>query len=388
MKLSSNRSALNWMVILVSFLIVSLILWNTYRFFQKFKEEERIKMENFSVAQRELVKTQDLYGNISDFPLKIIQSNTSTPMIIEDSEGNFQSNNIDINSNNIQEFLKKLSQKFAKENTPIQVIYDGEVLSTVYYGNSVLLNKLKYYPLALALIIILFLGLIYFFYQSSRIATQNKLWTAMAKETAHQIGTPLSSLIGWAELLKNENVNSTFIDEINNDISRLETITERFSKIGSVPQLMPTDIVQATKNSIQYLEARSSQMVTFNSKLLEGVVLINLNAALYSWTIENLIKNSIDAMKGKGDLSIVMEDTAQEIYILISDTGQGLSKKQFKTIFETGYTTKKRGWGLGLSLAKRIIEQYHDGKIKVLNSELGKGTTFQITLKKITNNPQ
>ena len=388
MKLSSNRSALNWMVILVSFLIVSLILWNTYRFFQKFKEEERIKMENFSVAQRELVKTQDLYGNISDFPLKIIQSNTSTPMIIEGSEGNFQSNNIDVNSDNSQEYLKKLSQKFAKENTPIQVIYDGEVLSTVYYGNSVLLNKLKYYPLALALIIILFLGLIYFFYQSSRIATQNKLWTAMAKETAHQIGTPLSSLIGWAELLKNEDVNSSFIDEINNDINRLETITERFSKIGSVPQLTPTDIVQATKNSIQYLEARSSQMVTFNSKLLEGPVLINLNAALYSWTIENLIKNSIDAMKGKGDLSIEMEDIAHELHIRISDTGQGLSKKQFKTIFETGYTTKKRGWGLGLSLAKRIIEQYHDGRIKVLSSELGKGTTFQITLKKITNNPQ
>ena len=388
MKLSSNRSILNWMIILISFLIVSLILWNTYRFFQKFKEEERIKMENFSVAQRELVKTQDLYGNISDLPLKIIQSNTTTPMIIEDSKGNFQSNNIEITAKNSQEFLKKLSLKFAKENTPIQVIYDGKVLSTVYYGNSVLLNKLKYYPLALALIIILFLGLIYFFYQSSRIATQNKLWTAMAKETAHQIGTPLSSLIGWAELLKNENVNSTFIGEINNDINRLETITERFSKIGSVPQLMPTDIVQATKNSIQYLEARSSQMVTFNSKLLEGPVLINLNAALYSWTIENLIKNSIDAMKGKGDLSIEMEDTPQEVYILISDTGQGLSKKQFKTIFETGYTTKKRGWGLGLSLAKRIIEQYHDGRIKVLSSELGKGTTFQIKLKKITNNPQ
>lgn len=388
MKLSSNRSALNWIVILVSFLIVTLILWNTYRFFQKFKEEERIKMENFSVAQRELVKTQDLYGNISDFPLKIIQSNTTTPMIIEDSEGNFQSNNIDINSDNSQEFLKELSQKFAKENTPIQVIYDGEVLSTVYYGNSVLLNKLKYYPLALALIIILFLGLIYFFYRSSRIATQNKLWTAMAKETAHQIGTPLSSLIGWAELLQNENVNSTYIGEINNDIKRLETITERFSKIGSVPQLMPTDIVQATENSIQYLEARSSKMINFNSKLLEGPVFIDLNAVLYSWTIENLIKNSIDAMKGKGDLNIVMEDTPQEVYILISDTGQGLSKKQFKTIFETGYTTKKRGWGLGLSLAKRIIEQYHDGRIKVLNSELGKGTTFQITLKKNTNNPQ
>ena len=382
MKLSSNRSIINWVVILVSFIIVSLILWNTYRFFQKFKDEERIKMENFSEAQRELVKTQDLDGNISELPLKIIQSNTTTPMIIEDSKGVFQSNNVEIHTENNQQYLKKLSEKFAKENTPIQVIYNGEVLSTFYYGNSDLLNKLKYYPLALVLIIVLFLGLIYFFYRSSRIATQNKLWTAMAKETAHQIGTPLSSLIGWAELLKNENVNSTYIDEINNDINRLETITERFSKIGSIPQLTPTDIVQATRNSILYLEARSSQMITFNSKLLEGAVLIDLNEALYSWTIENLIKNSIDAMKGKGDLNIVMEDKPEEVCILISDTGQGLSKKQFNTIFETGYTTKKRGWGLGLSLAKRIIEQYHDGKIKVLSSELGKGTTFQITLKK------
>lgn len=382
MKLSSNRSIINWVVIMVSFIIVSLILWNTYRFFQKFKDEERIKMENFSEAQRELVKTQDLDGNISELPLTIIQSNTTTPMIIEDSKGVFQSNNVEIRTENNQQYLKKLSEKFAKENTPIQVIYNGEVLSTFYYGNSDLLNKLKYYPLALVLIIVLFLGLIYFFYRSSRIATQNKLWTAMAKETAHQIGTPLSSLIGWAELLKNENVNSTYIDEINNDINRLETITERFSKIGSIPQLTPTDIVQATRNSILYLEARSSQMITFNSKLLEGAVLIDLNEALYSWTIENLIKNSIDAMKGKGDLNIVMEDKPEEVCILISDTGQGLSKKQFNTIFETGYTTKKRGWGLGLSLAKRIIEQYHDGKIKVLSSELGKGTTFQITLKK------
>jgi signal transduction histidine kinase len=382
MKLSSNRSIINWVVILVSFIIVSLILWNTYRFFQKFKDEERIKMENFSEAQRELVKTQDLDGNISELPLTIIQSNTTTPMIIEDSKGVFQSNNVEIRTENNQQYLKKLSEKFAKENTPIQVIYNGEVLSTFYYGNSDLLNKLKYYPLALVLIIVLFSGLIYFFYQSSRVASQNKLWTAMAKETAHQIGTPLSSLIGWAELLKTEKVNPTYIEEINNDINRLETITERFSKIGSIPQLTPTDIVQATRNSILYLEARSSQMITFNSKLLEGAVLIDLNEALYSWTIENLIKNSIDAMKGKGDLNIVMEDKPEEVCILISDTGQGLSKKQFNTIFETGYTTKKRGWGLGLSLAKRIIEQYHDGKIKVLSSELGKGTTFQITLKK------
>ena len=384
MKLSSNRSILNWIVILVSFIIVSLIMWNTYRFFQKFKEEERVKMENFSAAQIELSKTQDINGNISEFPLKIIQSNTTTPMIIVDSKGFFQSNNIDLEGKNSQQYLQKLSEKFAKENPPLEVVYDGEVLSTLYYGNSILLNKLKYYPMALVLIILLFAGLIYFFYRSSRSATQNKLWTAMAKETAHQIGTPLSSLIGWAELLKNENLNSTYIDEINNDIQRLETITERFSKIGSIPQLTTIDIVTTTKSSVQYLQSRSSQLVHFDIKLPATPILVQLNEELYNWTIENLVKNGIDAMKGKGQISLELRTTHQDVIVEISDRGSGIPKKQFKTIFETGYTTKKRGWGLGLSLAKRIVEQYHNGKIKVLSSEIGKGTTIQITLKKIT----
>lgn len=384
MKLSSNRSILKWIVILVSFIIVSLIMWNTYRFFQKFKEEERVKMENFSAAQIELSKTQDINGNISEFPLKIIQSNTTTPMIIVDSKGFFQSNNIDLEGKNSQQYLQKLSEKFAKENPPLEVVYDGEVLSTLYYGNSILLNKLKYYPMALVLIILLFAGLIYFFYRSSRSATQNKLWTAMAKETAHQIGTPLSSLIGWAELLKNENVNSTYIDEINNDIQRLETITERFSKIGSIPQLATIDIVTATQTSIQYLQSRSSQLVHFDIKLPAKPILVQLNEELYNWTIENLVKNGIDAMKGKGQIGLELRTTHQNVIVEISDRGSGITKKQFKTIFETGYTTKKRGWGLGLSLAKRIVEQYHNGKIKVLSSEIGKGTTIQITLKKIT----
>lgn len=383
MKLSSNRSLLNWIIILVSFIIVSLILWNTYRFFQKFKDEERVKMENFSKAQIELTKTQDLDGNISELPLKIIQSNTTTPMIIVDSKGFFQSNNIDLEGENNQEYLKKLAKKFEQENSPIPVIYNGEILSTLYYGNSILLNKLKYYPLALILIILLFVGLIYFFYRSSRSATQNKLWTAMAKETAHQIGTPLSSLIGWAELLKNENVNPTYIDEINNDIQRLETITDRFSKIGSMPRLTPTDVVMATKTSIQYLQSRSSQLVSFDIKLPSTAILVHLNEELYNWAIENLVKNGIDAMKGKGQIGLELKMTTHQVIIEITDNGSGILKKQFKAIFETGYTTKKRGWGLGLSLTKRIVEQYHNGKIKVLSSEIDKGTTIQIALKKL-----
>ena len=383
MKSFTNKSVLNWVIISLSFLMVSMILWNTYRFFQKFKQEERVKMENFSNAQIELSKTLDLDGNISDLPLKIIQSNTTTPMIIEDSEGNFQSKNIDLKGKNSQQYLKKLSRIYEKQNTPLKVVYKDKVLSTLYYGNSVLLNKLKYYPLALVLIIILFLGLIYFFYRSSRAASQNKLWTAMAKETAHQIGTPLSSLIGWTELLREQDVNPIYVKEIRNDISRLETITDRFSKIGSIPQLRPIDINSATKKSINYLKSRSSNLIEYEILIPEVKNNVDLNEELFGWTIENLVKNGIDAMKGKGKIKIVAFSSEQFAFIEISDTGNGIPKKNFKNIFETGYTTKKRGWGLGLSLTKRIIEQYHKGKIRVLKSEIGKGTTIQIALKKL-----
>ena len=383
MKAFSNKSLLNWIIISLSFLMVAMILWNTYRFFQKFKEEERIKMENFSNAQIELSKTLDLEGNISDLPLKIIQSNTTTPMIIEDSDGNFQSKNIELVGKDSQQYLKRLSEIYSKQNTPLQVIYQGKVLSTLYYGNSVLLNKLKYYPLALILIILMFLSLIYFYYRSSRAASQNKLWTAMAKETAHQIGTPLSSLIGWKELLKDEKINPSYIKEISNDIKRLETITERFSKIGSKPRLSVMDINKATEKSIHYLKSRSSELIDYEIKIPETVNNVNLSLELYGWAIENLVKNGIDAMKGKGKLKVIVNSNEEYAFIEISDSGKGILKNNYKTIFETGYTTKKRGWGLGLSLAKRIIEQYHDGKIKVLKSEVGKGTTIQISLKKL-----
>lgn len=383
MKNTSKQQVLRWVIIAISSLIISLILWNTYQFFQKFKEEERVKMENFSQAQLELGKIIDLNGNISDFPLKIIQSNTSTPMISEDSEGNFQSKNIKLQSKNNQEYLKNLSLKFRQENSPIEVIYDGKVLSTMYYGNSDLLNKLKYYPLMLILIFLLFSGVVYFFYRSSKTASQNKLWTGMAKETAHQIGTPLSSLIGWTELLKTEAVNPTYISEMEKDIHRLEIITERFSKIGSIPLLRATDIVSTTKESFDYLESRSSKLITFKMNAPNKAISVSLNPELYNWTIENLVKNGIDAMKGEGHIEVSIHTTDLLVLIDISDSGKGLSKKMFKRIFETGYTSKKRGWGLGLSLSKRIIDEYHKGKIKVLESEIDKGTTLRISLKRL-----
>ncbi len=381
MKFTSKQHLLRWIMIVISFLTISLILWNTYQFFQKFKEEERVKMENFSQAQIELGKVIDLNGNISDFPLKIIQSNSSTPMIIEDSKGNFQSKNIELISEDSQGYLKTLSKKFKDQNKPIPVIYNGKTLSTMYYGDSELLNKLKYYPFALLLIFLLFSAVVWLFYKSTQVASQNKLWTGMAKETAHQIGTPLSSLIGWTELLKIDAVNPDYISEIEKDIKRLETITDRFSKIGSKPLLKTRDIVLATIESFNYLKARNSKLITFEIKAPETEILVALNIELFSWAIENLVKNGIDAMKGQGHIIVSLESTETMVFINIIDRGKGITKKLFKKIFETGFTSKKRGWGLGLSLSKRIIEEYHSGKIKVLQSGIEVGTTMQISLK-------
>jgi signal transduction histidine kinase len=255
----------------------------------------------------------------------------------------------------------------------------------LYYGDSTLLNKLKYYPFALLLIIFLFGALVYNFYKSTKMATQNKLWAGMAKETAHQIGTPLSSLIGWLEIMKADNVDETTVSEIEKDINRLQTITERFSKIGSEPVLEIKDIVEETQNSFNYLKSRFSNQVEFNFSAPNEPIMVSLNPALHSWTIENLMKNAIDAMKGRGKLSLAIENDGNQIKINITDSGKGIPKNQFKRVFEPGFTTKRRGWGLGLSLTKRIVVEYHKGKIRVAHSEIGKGTTMQILYKKGTS---
>lgn len=376
------KNSLRWIMIAVSFVIVSLILWNTYIFFQNFKAEERLKMAIWGKAQKELITNTDLNADIGELSIEILQSNKTTPMIIANPDGSYDSNNIDEEKAKDSVYIRNLIEQFKKEYQPIEVVYNNEVLSTIYYGNSPLLNKLKYYPMALLLIIFLFGAVVYFFYRSNKNATQNKLWSGMAKETAHQIGTPLSSLIGWAEILKNEEVNENYISEIEKDIDRLQTITERFSKIGSIPHLEPLDIVEETINSYDYLKSRSSKLIDFELIIPENKIYVNLNKQLYSWTIENLVKNAIDAMKGRGSLIIEISELENNVRVNVGDTGKGISKKNFNKIFEPGYTTKKRGWGLGLSLTKRIIEDFHNGKIKVLRSEIDKGTTIQINLKK------
>jgi two-component system, sporulation sensor kinase D len=378
------RNTFRWVMIALSFIIISLILWNTYVFFQNFKSEERTKMDIWAEAQSDFINS-DTNTNL-DLTLKILSSNQSTPMIVINKDGSLYSyNNINEEKAKDSNYIKKLIIKFKSENTPIEITYQNEALSTIYYGNSDLLNKLKYYPLALLLIIFLFGAVVFFFYKSNKNATENKLWSGMAKETAHQIGTPLSSLIGWTEILKSENVNPDYISEIEKDVDRLQTITERFSKIGSVPTLEPLDIIKETIDSYSYLKTRSSKLVAFEIITPDTEILVNLNKQLYSWTIENLVKNAIDAMKGRGKITVEISELENDIKVSITDTGKGIPKNKFNTIFEPGYTTKKRGWGLGLSLTKRIIEEFHNGKIKVSHSEIDKGTTFQIALKRAIN---
>ncbi len=380
MNLNSQKKTTNFILLIASFVIVSLILWNTNSFFKNFKEEERHKMEIWATAQSELLQSSE-DRDLGNLHVKIFQNNTSTPMILENIDGSLRTNNFPEDKVSDSLYILKQIEVFKRENTPINIDYKGEHLATLYYGNSEVLNKLKYYPIALLLIIFLFAAVIFFFFKTNKASEQNKLWAGMAKETAHQIGTPLTSLLGWNELLKAENINSEITKEIEKDINRLQNITDRFSKIGSLPKLEEQDIVQETRNAFEYLKLRSSQLINFSFTSHINELPVQLNSSLYNWTIENLVKNGIDAMKGKGNIAIEIIPDGKYVNILVADTGHGIARSDFNSIFNPGVTSKKRGWGLGLSLVRRIIEEYHKGKIKVLSSTK-EGTIMQITLKK------
>lgn len=381
MQFSDKRNTTRWAIIFFSFIIITIILWNTYIFFQIFKNEERLKMELLATAQKTLINADE--HTELDLPLKIFSNNTTIPIIVTEKDSIINTINIEDAIINNEQKSKSLLSQLKKENEPIVIEYVPGKFQYLYYGNSSLINKLKYYPIALLLIIVLFGMLVYNFYRSTKMATENKLWAGMAKETAHQIGTPLSSLIGWLEILKAENIDETTVLEIEKDILRLQNITDRFSKIGSEPVLETKDIIAETTLSLSYLQSRFSKQVVFSYKAPDFPILVSLNPILFSWTIENLMKNAIDAMRGRGKLDVVIELEGEFVKINVTDTGKGIQKSQFKSIFEPGFTTKKRGWGLGLSLTKRIVEEYHNGKIKVLHSEINKGTTMQISFRKV-----
>jgi len=371
-------------VIMISALvIVSLILWNTYSFFKLFKSEERAKMEIFAAAIKELSTNNNLNESMN-LELMIFEKINKIPAISIDEERTIlRHHNLDESKVNDPIYLEKELEIMKSQNLPLKIEYLDKI-EYIYYRNSDLLNKLKYYPLALVLILALFLGIILMMFVTNKISEQNRLWTGMAKETAHQIGTPLSSLLGWIAILKNKNVNEKYIDEIEKDVYRLNTIANRFSKIGSLPELKNKNIVLETKKVFDYLESRASKQVTFSFSSNSNEIIVDLNEELFGWVIENLIKNAIDAMQGKGDISLNIRENKKQVELFICDSGKGISKKKFKHIFKPGYTSKPRGWGLGLSLSKRIIEDYHKGKVSVLQSEIGKGTTFLILLDKVS----
>ena len=386
MKLLSNlKNQLKNSWLFFAFALVILILWNTNLLFESLSLQERNKMELWGMAQKEYIQNP----SSSNLTFEILQRSGVNPMIQVNEFGRI------IEFRNIEWNIKKqdstklysILEKIKKENDPILIQFrngkgDLVVNQALYYGNSSTLKKLQYYPLALLLIIFLFGAMLYFFFKTSRIAEQNRLWAAMAKETAHQIGTPLTSMVGWITLLKEKQKKSIPLIEIEKDIARLNLITDRFSKVGSIPKLIPSDLTSVIKETVSYLQKRSSEHIKFKIQLPNKKIIIPLNPQLISWTLENLIKNGIDAMKGKGSLNLRLLEKASEIEILISDTGSGMKKEVANKIFKPGFTTKNRGWGLGLTLAKRIIVDFHKGKISVLKTVLGKGTSFQVLLKK------
>lgn len=381
MQISDNRTFTRWIIIGTAFFIVLFILWNTYYLFQIFKNEERRKMELYATSVQ-TINNADLEKDDLTLPQMLLQYSASTiPVILADKDnGVMETANINEDLKQDKTKALKYIEDYRNQNAPIYLKDSGQI---IYYGNSSLLNLLKYFPFALGFIIVLFGAVVYNFYRATRIGAQNRLWAGMAKETAHQIGTPLSSLLGWIEIMRADDVDETTVTEVEKDVLRLQTIADRFSKIGSEPALEECDIVAETEKSFAYLKSRASRQVDFTFSAPEHPVMVLLNPELHSWTVENLVKNAIDAMKGKGSLQLTIDERDTLVKLSVTDTGKGIPKSQFRKVFEPGFTTKKRGWGLGLSLTKRIVEEYHKGRIKVAQSEIGKGTTMQVSLKKV-----
>ena len=358
-------------------------LWYTHNLVKELKLEEREKVELWANATKQLIELDDPDMNI-DFLFQVIENNNTVPVILVDEAGDtISTRNIDNHRLKHPKYLIRLLEKMKSEHEPIEILLGDTTKNLIYYKDSLILTKLTYFPYVQLAVIILFILVAYLAFSSSRKFEQNKVWVGLSKETAHQLGTPTSSLIGWIDVLKMKKIDPDLISEFKKDVGRLERITERFSKAGGKPELVVLNIIPVILNAINYIKTRSSEKVNFLFKYSENdEIRVPLNSVLFEWVIENLAKNAIDAMKGQGTIEIMLIDNTQVLFIDFKDTGKGIHKSKFKTIFKPGYTTKERGWGLGLSLSKRIIEMYHDGKIFIKHSEINKGTIFRIVLNK------
>ena len=373
-----------FILILLSATVVY-ILWNLFQLVQQTEIDERQRMEVWALAQKEFVKDIDLNDNVDPLIFEVLTSENSIPMIVVDQNDKIISfNNIDPQRAILKDslLLKNTLENLKQQNEPIEIVFENALNQRMYYGQSGILEKLKLYPSALLLLLLTIGGLVYFYLRTSQVAVQNKLWTGLAKETAHQLGTPLSSLMGWVSLLKSKGVEETITTPMETDLKRLETISNRFSKIGSLPVKTATDIVSSSREVFDYLSGKVSQGIVCEFKTNATTIELIVNKELFCWVIENLLNNAIDAVVEKGTIELSLVDEKDKVLIHVIDNGKGIPKRMVNRVFQPGVTTKTRGWGLGLSFCRRIIEDYHQGSIQVRSTAENQGTHFEIALKR------
>ena len=341
--------------------------------------EERRKMEIWAHATQQFISADE--NTDIDFVSSIIEGNTTIPVYMTDTLDNvlFLRNVPGVPADSVEAYNEAI-QRLKQLGHRIEVKVNDETVQYIYYDDSSLLRKLAYFPYVQFSVIALFLLVAFVAFSSIKNAEQNKVWVGLSKETAHQLGTPISSLLAWMELMKDRHVDDAHLPEMQKDVERLRVVAERFSKIGSQPTLQKGDLIPVLQNALNYMRGRASKQVTIDMKTDCESVMVNMNVPLLEWVIENLCKNAIDAMDGQGKIELEVSRDANRVYVDVTDTGKGMERSMYKKVFRPGFTTKKRGWGLGLSLTKRIVTEYHKGKIFVKNSEVNVGTTFRIIL--------
>lgn len=381
MKLFENNKILfRYLFVAIALLIVVASLIVSHFLVENLSKEERNKIEIWAEATKEMASNAENMN--MNLVAQILKSNTTIPVILYDKKENFYTSaNIDLPELDDQIFLKQRAESFKKRHEPIIIEAEG-FDQYIYYDDSYTLKQLQLYPYVQLGVLFIFMITAFFALFTTMRMEQDRLWVGLSKETAHQLGTPISSLLAWLEYLKLKETDQSIVRDMEKDVDRLQMITDRFSKIGSVPALESQNMVDIIHRSIAYLEKRISKKVVFVVELSDKPLYAQVNEPLLSWVIENLTKNAVDAMGGQGQIIYRLSDKGKFVSLDIQDTGKGIPKSKFRTIFNPGYTTKSRGWGLGLSLAKRIIESYHKGRIYVKTSEVGVGTTFCIELKK------
>ncbi|MBO5627167.1 MAG: HAMP domain-containing histidine kinase [Prevotella sp.] len=347
--------------------------------------EERSKMGVWAEAMRTLNLADE--NTDLNLVLKVIDENNTIPVVVTDKQGNVQTfRNVDLDGKTYEDSLQmaaSVAKKMFASGRYIRIFMeDGKDYIDVCYDESVMIKRLNVYPIVQLGVVMIFVVVAIFALLTSKRAEQNKVWVGLSKETAHQLGTPISSLMAWTEILKETYPDDELIPEMDKDVKRLQLIAERFSKIGSLPEPVPSSLIDVMNHVIDYMDRRTSHKVKMERVFPPQDIIVKINASLFEWVVENLCKNAVDAMEGSGRITLFMQDEGDKVAIEVSDTGKGIRKKDVGNVFKPGFTTKKRGWGLGLSLAKRIVEEYHKGHIYVKSSEVGKGTTFRIELPK------